>query len=728
MEKLIGNVSHYLFHNDENGYSIAKIKTEEDTHIIVGYFPILNKDVLYEFTGEWITHNTYGLQFKIESYKKLENQNKKGIVSYLSSPLFYGIGPVTAEKIVDTFGVDAVQKILDNKTILKEIGLSNIRIEKFYQQLKEHQLNEHILVELYGYDLTARLAMKLLKKYEYQTLEKLEENPYRLIEEVEGIGFIKADEIAAKLGIEKDDPKRVKAAIFYVLNNISYQSGDIYLDKESLEDLTNKVVGGNFFNDEIIDFMEKEGTIIIEDDRYYLQNAYLQEIEVADDIKRLNKPLNIDLEYIEMLLSNTEIKRSIEYTKTQKEAILTSLINKVSIITGGPGTGKTTIIDGLLETYKTYYKIKSNYDAQTRIALMAPTGRAAKRMSEILDFNAKTIHRQLGYNYEGFFIFDRANKLPYDLIIVDEASMIDLALANKLLQAIKDDAQVVIVGDVDQLPSVGAGQVLADLINSNTIPTVRLNEIHRQAKDSKIVTLASKVNNQNLTYNDLNSNSDVYLYSEFGVTNLQKTILDQIQGAVNEGYSLIDDIQVLAPMYKGDLGIDRLNVLIQKVFNRNPKDFIDYGDKTFSTGDKVIQLQNDPERMVMNGDIGVIKDIRYSTDNEKYLVVDFDGNEVNYLKSDLDLLNLAYALTIHKSQGSEYQVVIMPMVKAFTHMLKKELIYTAITRAKKYLIILGDMKLLIYAANHLAEKRKTTLKLRLTNEEQDTEISPYDFM
>lgn len=728
MEKLIGKITHYLFHNDNNGYSIAKIRTEEDTHIIVGYFPLLNKDTDYEFTGEWVTHNTYGLQFKIESYKKLEIQNRKGVISYLSSPLFYGIGPVTAEKIVDQFGLDAVSKILDDKSILKEIGLSNVRIEKFYQQLKEHQLNEHILVQLYGYDLTARLAMKLLKKYEYQTLEKLEENPYRLIEEVEGIGFIKADEIASKLGIEKDDPIRIRAAIYYVLNNISYQSGDIYLDKETLEELTNRVVGGNFYNDELVLLMEKEGTLIIEEDRYYLHNAYYQEIEVAEDIKRLNKTIDVDMDYVEMLLNNTELKRNIEYTKTQKEAILTSLVNKVSIITGGPGTGKTTIIDGLLETYKTYYRLSNDYDIESKIALMAPTGRAAKRMSEILDFNAKTIHRTLGYNYEGYFIYDRDNKMPYDLIIIDEASMIDLVLANKLFQAIKSSAQVVIVGDVDQLPSVGAGQVLADLINSNVIPTVVLNEIHRQAKDSEIVTLASKVNEQILSYDDLSSSSDVFLYSEFGVTNIQKTILEQMAGAVKNGYSIIEDIQVLAPMYKGDLGIDRLNFLIQKTFNKNPKDFINYGDKTFSTGDKVIQLQNDPERMVMNGDIGVIKDIRYTTEDDQYLVVDFDGNEVTYLKSDLDLLNLAYALSIHKAQGSEYQVVIIPMVKSFMHMLKKELIYTAITRAKKYLIILGDMKLLIYAANHLAEKRKTTLKLRLANEEIEEELSPYDFM
>jgi exodeoxyribonuclease V alpha subunit len=346
---------------------------------------------------------------------------------------------------------------------------------------------------------------------------------------------------------------------------------------------------------------------------------------------------------------------------------------------------------------------------------MAPTGRAAKRMTELLDLESKTIHRHLGYNYDGMFGYDHTNLLPYELIIIDEASMIDLNLASKLFQSIKTGCQVVIVGDVDQLPSVGAGQFLSDLIESNIIPVVRLEQIHRQAKDSKIIRLAQLVNAQNVNASDLVSDQDVYLYKAHP-NQIIHIMKNQIKGAMNEGYRLYEDIQVLAPMYKGDLGIDRLNQVLQETFNDNYKDQMTYGDKVYRIGDKVIQLVNDPERLIMNGDLGVIKDIRYNSSDQPYLMVSYAQNDVTYEKADLEDLNLAYAMSIHKSQGSEYPIVIIPMVRNFIHMLKKELIYTAITRAKKYLIFLGDMQLLIYAANHLSEKRKTTLAKRLNED------------
>ena len=332
------------------------------------------------------------------------------------------------------------------------------------------------------------------------------------------------------------------------------------------------------------------------------------------------------------------------------------------------------------------------------------------------------------------FLYDEAHPLPQDLIIIDEASMIDLFLAKKLFGSIKDGAQVIVVGDVDQLPSVGPGQVLSDMIESKMIPTVRLTQIHRQAKDSKIIRLSRAVNEQQVSYDDLVSEQDVYLYKTTQ-DRIKKTIIQQIQGAIQEGYSLIDDIQILAPMYKGDLGIDALNQALQEAFNEKRDKKMAYGDKTYYVGDKVIQLVNDPERLIMNGDIGVIKDIKFNAQDEPYLVVSYDDNDVMYEKVDLDEINLAYAISIHKSQGSEYKIVMMPMVKGYMHMLKKELIYTAMTRAKKFLIILGDMQLLIYAANYLSEKRQTTLSLRLKGEVESTieedpldELSPYDFM
>ena len=735
MESIKGKVKNYVFHNDENSYSIARIITEEQEIItIVGYFPIVSEDINYEFNGSWIKHQTYGDQFKVETFKKCEEQSESGLISYLSSAFFHGIGQKTAEKIVSHFGSQAIKRIVENKSILKEIGLSAIRIEKFYQQLIENQTNEHILVALYGYGLSGKLSMKLLGKYKMATLEKLEENPYRLIDDIEGIGFIKADEIAFKCGIAKDDIRRLTAAIIYAMQYIAYQKGDIYISYEQLIQYTDQVLGLSSDLTEAINQLKKQHKIIIEDDRYYLSMSYDAEIELTEHIKTLlNHHLDVDKSYIETILDAVELKKNIEYTAYQKQAIITALSSSISIITGGPGTGKTTIIDGLLDVYRIYHKL-GNKQAflNEKIGLMAPTGRAAKRMKELLDMEAKTIHRYLGYGYDGEFTYDQDHPLTHDLIIVDEASMIDLFLAKKLFSAVKPNAQVIIVGDVDQLPSVGPGQVLSDLIESKNIPVIRLQEIHRQAKDSKIISLARSVNEQNLTQEDLISDSDVYLYRA-QTEKIKEVMIKQIKGALEEGYSMIDDIQVLVPMYKGDMGIDKLNQLLQQTFNPSQKHSMTYGDKTFYPNDKVIQLINDPERMIMNGDIGIVKDIKTNHKDEKVMIVAFDDNEVMYEQGDLDELNLAYAISIHKSQGSEYKIVIIPMIRHYMHMLKKELIYTAITRAKKYLLILGDMNLLIYAANHLSEKRQTTLSLRLNGsinytDDSIEELSPYDFM
>ena len=737
MDQVRGKIKNYVFHNDENSYSIARLITEDQkTVTIVGYFPVVSEDMTYEFSGTWVKHNTYGEQLKVESFKKCEEQSRSGLISYLSSPFFHGIGPKTAEKIVDTLGVDAIQLITKDKSILKKIGLSAIRIEKFYQQLIENQTNEHILVALYGYELSGKLAMKLLNKYQMLTLEKLEENPYRLIDDLEGIGFIKADEIARKLNIEKNDPRRMRAAILYAIEQVAYQNGDIYLTEEQLEHEAYQALGDTFDLTDQIQSLIDEKRIVCEDNRYYLSMTYYAEIGLAEKMKRLiDQKTNRDISYLETLLDATEIQKNITYTDVQKEAIITALSNQFTIITGGPGTGKTTIIDGLLDVYRKYYQLNCKNPAiYEKIGLMAPTGRAAKRMKELLDLDAKTIHRHLGYSYDGEFLYDESHPLPQDLIIIDEASMIDLFLAKKLFGSIKESAQVIVVGDVDQLPSVGPGQVLSDMIESQMIPTVRLTQIHRQAKDSKIIRLSRAVNEQQVSYDDLVSEQDVYLYKTTQ-DRIKKTIIQQIQGAINEGYSLIDDIQILAPMYKGDLGIDALNQALQEAFNSRRDKKMVYGDKTYYVGDKVIQLVNDPERLIMNGDIGVIKDIKYNAQDDPYLVVSYDDNDVMYEKVDLDEINLAYAISIHKSQGSEYKIVMMPMVKGYMHMLKKELIYTAMTRAKKFLIILGDMQLLIYAANHLSEKRQTTLSVRLKGEvesqiEEDPldELSPYDFM
>ena len=739
MDVLRGRIISYVFRNNDNGYVIARIEDEsQEKQTIVGYLPTLNTSVFYDFFGEWIEHQKFGRQFKVESFKSIDIEDREGLITYLSSEFFTGVGPKTAEKIVDTLGMDAIEKIKKDKNILKEIGFNALKIERFYYELLANEKSETILVALYGYGIIGKTAMKILNKYSLRTLEQLEKDPYQLIQDIEGIGFLRADEIARKIGIDKHDIRRIKAAILYAMYNLAFQNGHLYLTKDQLVKYTFQVLEDEFDIDDAMNTLILEKRIIVEEERLYLPLAYDSEVEVAVNINRIRdtKRKLVDKDQVETLIFMIELQKNMTYTDMQKQAIIESLSNKFSIITGGPGTGKTTIIDGILDIYKNIFNLnKSDANIYEKIALMAPTGRAAKRMKELLDMEAQTIHRHLGYGYDGVFAYDQYHQLPHDLIIIDEASMIDIFLARRLFEAIKSDAQVIIVGDVDQLPSVGPGQVLSDLIQSNTIHVTRLNEIHRQAKDSQIVSLAASVNQQDVQHYDLRSENDVYMYRA-EADEISNIIIRQIEGALKEGYDLIEDIQVLIPQYKGTVGIDNMNTILQDKFNQNKMKQMTYGSKVFYEGDKVIQLQNDPLRMIMNGDIGYISRIGIDQNGKEFMVVTFDDNEVLFEKSDLENLSLAYAMSVHKSQGSEYKIVILPLVRAYMHMLKKELLYTAITRAKKYLIILGDIKLLSYAANHLSDLRQTTLRLRLQTEDieesrsVDTfydEVSPYDF-
>ncbi len=738
MDTIQGKIKNYVFRNDENGYSVARVITDDETLItIVGYLPKISEDVIYQFSGEWVHHQTYGEQLKIATFKKAEAQSLSGLISYLSSSFFTGVGPKTAEKIVTELGESAIEQIIKDPTVLSKVGLSPVRSKKLHNQIIENQAHEHILVTLYGYNISGKIAMKLIDRYDLKTLEMIEENPYRLIDEIEGIGFLKADEIAHKLGIKEDDMRRIKAAILYTFDHVAYANGDLYLEKDELYRYTTQTLNLAVDIQLGIDALQEEKKLIIEDDHYYLAASYHTEKVLARKIIDIHDtPLDdADIDYIDTLIDAVELQKNMVYTSVQKDAIRQALTHKITVITGGPGTGKTTIIDGLIEVYRLYHHLQDKGPLlYQKVALLAPTGRAAKRIKEILGLQASTIHRHLGYGYDGLFAYDESHPLPQELIVIDEASMIDLYLAHQLFQAILPQAQVVIVGDVDQLPSVGPGQILYDIISSERITVVRLNQIHRQAKNSEIVNLARKVNDQNLEMADLKSMNDVYLYRANN-NQIHQIIIKQIQGALDQGYSMIDDLQVLAPMYRGELGIDRLNQVLQQAFNPNSNEQITYGDKIYAKGDKVIQLVNDPERAIMNGDIGLVTKVGSNVDHKQFLVVRFDDNEVMYLKEDLDELNLAYAISIHKAQGSEYKIVIMPIVKPYMHMLKKELIYTAITRAKQYLIVLGDMPLLVYAANHLQSKRKTTLALRLNDYNQNNEVeddlkelSPYDFM
>lgn len=738
MTKIIGNITHYLFQNKENGYSIAKIVLEDGKEVVItGYFPNLSKDVSYEFEVEEVTHPKYGIQLKVNSFSKAEVQNKEGLIAYLSSDLFTGIGPMRARKIVDLFGDDAINKILKDKDLLKQVGLNPLQIERFYQQLFQNQVVEETLVQLYGYGLTSRMAMKLFNKYGASTLNVLKSNPYKLIDDIEGVGFIRADEIAKLFDISMLDDRRVEAAVLFACHTYSFKKGDTYLTKNQLIKSTHLVIGeieDQYVND-AIDRLVAQERLYSEHGYYYLSYIYDAEKAISKDIKRLinRDQSNIIKHDLSTYIEIVEKILHITYTEKQKEAIKQALSSPISVVTGGPGTGKTTVIRGIIEVYARLYDLDlSSNQIEEHIALIAPTGRAARRMNEVMGIKAQTIHRQLGYNYEGHFLFDETFQLPQKLIVIDESSMIDIFLANQLFKSISSDAIVIIVGDKDQLPSVGPGQVLGDILASKTVSVIELSEIHRQAKNSGIITLATKINTQTIKNDQLVDSNDLTLIP-LRQDEVINSIIHSVDQALDANYDLIDDIQVLAPMYKGPIGIDQINKALQKHFQSATAKHIQFADKTYYVGDKVIQLVNSPEKGIMNGDIGYIHDITKTTNNEDLIAVMFDTNKVFYHKPDLEELNLAYAISIHKSQGSEYAVVIMPLAIGYQVMLRKELLYTGITRTKSHLTLIGSLNLIEKSANLLNEKRQTALKAFLSEEELNLEVSndeltPFDFL
>lgn len=730
MPEIKGTLKSIVYRNEDNDYSIVKILTEDDLiETITGYFQKLTEGVTYTFFGDFTTHQKYGKQFKVTSYQKHEIQHEDGVISYLSSHLFTGIGPKTAERIVELLGIDAIELIINNPAVLKPVGLSAVRMKKLQQELIKERHHEMILVKLYHYGFTSKMAMKLISEYGLQTVEKIEDNPYQMIEDIDQVGFLKADLIAKIIGFEDDDPKRIEAAMIYTFESRGYQKGDTYLTFEQIDMYLKTSLRVHVEIKTYIERLINRGKLKQVEDKYCLSQAYFSEMYIAEKVKTLTVRDRLD-DNVSDVIELIEKTKHITYTSVQREAIATALVSPISIITGGPGTGKTTIIDGIVSSYLHVHELKkTDHEVATKIALMAPTGRAAKRMKDILELPAKTIHASLGYGYDGSFEYSQLLPMPYDLIIIDEASMIDIFLGHRLMDAIHDECQVVIVGDVDQLPSVGPGQFLEDLITSKKVAVTYLTQIHRQAESSQIVKLSQKVNTNQLEEDDLKTEDDVFMYQCYA-NQIASVLVKQIQGALDQGYDLYRDIQVLIPVYKGELGIDQMNNVLQDHFNQKQSLGMSFGDKTYYQGDKVIQLVNDPKQGIMNGDVGIVKKVIKNNEGQYTMTVAYDDLEIIYSKDDMDQLNLAYAMSVHKAQGSEYDIVMMPLVKSYMHMFKKELIYTAMTRAKSHLLLLGEMSLLIYASNHQTEKRQTLLQLLLNQEqkEEESELSPYDFM
>lgn len=716
----------YIFEANDSLYKVVKAETLEGSDIsLVGYFPNLILNLAYEFEGEMILHPKFGGQFKVKTFKRLDVDNKEGIVEYLSSDLFKGIGEKTAEKIYEQLGNDAIKKIIEDKSVLKKIkGFNDEKIESLYQALLKNENVEKIFVELYNYGLTPTMVNKLYSKYENKTLEVVKNNPYRLIYEVEGFGFIKTDKLAIDFGFSYNDKIRIEEGILYTLINVCGKNGfsfltDTQLINSSLKLLNNGISEDNLItlneiNTSLLSLLDKN-RIVYEENRYYPISLYNAEVDLAKRIVSINTTTDkiYSTDRIIDVMRDVELTYNIEYTQSQKKAIISTINSKVSIITGGPGTGKTTLVKGVLNILAVLSGHSITDDKfRNRLLLVAPTGRAAKRLGSSCNVEASTIHKALGYNYSLEFEYNEDNKLNNDIIIIDEFSMVDVVLASNLFKAIKDNAKVIIVGDSNQLPSVAPGNVLNDLIESGVVETSVLTDIMRQDSMSDIIKLSTQINNQRIDMSIFNKkdNRELYFYNDDSNGALDK-ILIFTEAFLNGGGNILTDLQILIPMYNGICGINEVNKRIQSKFNLS-EEMIVRGEKVFKKNDKVLQLQNNPELQIMNGDIGYIKDI-LKTDEMDYLYIDFDGLMVKYPASELENLTLAYAISIHKSQGSEYDNVILPILPSYYTMLKRKLIYTAVTRAKKKLIVIGSMNSLLDAIKRADDLRQTTLIMRL---------------
>ena len=709
MEKLEGMVSDIVFKNEENGYTIAYLANENDEITIVGCMPTLSVGESIEVEGKWVNHKTYGSQFEVNSFMPITPSSLEGIYVYLSSGMIHGIGEKMAKRIVDKFGVDTLDIIQNTPERLTEVeGIGMKKVKQIQESYEENRELRNIIIQLSPYGITPNYCLRIYKKYKEKAIDIINKNPYRLAEDVRGIGFKIADEIASKIGIDKYSPERIMQGIIYTLNQ-SLASGHTYLPKQILIEQSVKILGvePKFVENGIMDLAynqkvhleNKDGQILVYLMMYYIcENGVCKEIIKLSqhDIKDLH--INIDEE-----IKIVEKEGNISLAKNQIEAVKEAINNGVTIITGGPGTGKTTTINTII-------KIFENNDQ--KVVLCAPTGRAAKRMSETSNKEAKTIHRLLEMGFgsdseELVFFKDEEDPIDADVIILDEASMVDIILMYNLLKAVKLGTRVLLVGDSDQLPSVGAGNVLKDIIDSKVIKTVRLNEIFRQARESMIVVNAHKINNGEPLFLNV-KNKDFFFLRK----NTNEEILNEIVGLVSERlpnfykFDKLKDIQVLTSMRKGDLGVNNLNIELQKYLNppNKYKQEEEFAKRIFRVGDKVMQIRNNYTRKwetedksesgegIYNGDIGYI----FHIDKDKKTVyVLFDKVKLSAYKYDeLDELDHSFCTTIHKSQGSEFPVVVIPIVWAPPMLLSRNLLYTAVTRAKKLVVLVGDVRYL----------------------------------
>jgi exodeoxyribonuclease V alpha subunit len=684
----------FIYKNEETGYSVASLS---DGIKAVGILPGIRTGERLKLTGHYESHPKHGEQFKIESFSIIYPTTTVLISKYLGSGLIKGIGPAIADRIVDVFGENTLN-IMDNETdkLLKVEGIGKKKLVQIKKSWQEQKAVKDIMLYLQSFDISPAYALKIYRTYGKDAIRIVQENPYQLTYDVWGIGFKLADNIGKNAGFNEDHPKRIKAGIIYVLNEAS-NDGHVYLPFDEMIRKCNEILNVDL-SDSLLLFREMEdyGLLKIVNDNVYLLHYYLAERNIENKISAL---CECTPELTEKELNSVRLKTGY-YSDEQLKAIRNSLLHKILILTGGPGTGKTTALKGIIDSYKHLNKI---------ILLAAPTGRAAKRMSEVIGSEAKTIHRLLEYNpQDQIFARNEDNPLEADLLVVDEVSMIDTLLMNSLMCALSPGTTLVLVGDIDQLPSVGPGNILHDLIKSDKIPTAMLTKIFRQAEESKIVVNAHKINKGEFPALQNNETSDFFFIQEADNSIIPDLIVELCTKRLPSkyGFDPMKDIQVLTPMYRGEAGADNLNSILQSALNKNEV-LITRGKKCYKVGDKVMQLRNNYEKDVFNGDIGLIHTI--NTEDQKLEII-FNGKIVAYDFLDLDDITLAYAITVHKSQGSEYPCVILPLSTAHYIMLQRNLLYTAVTRASKMMVITGSKQALqIAIGNKKSRKRYTSL-------------------
>ena len=705
MDRITCTVDRITYQSPENGYAVlqANVKGYREQQTIVGNFFEVTVGAVLIVEGEWRVDKRYGRQFAAQSWTETLPATVTGMEKYLGSGLVKGIGPKLAKLIVSHFGLDTFKVIEEDIERLRELpGIGTSRISKIKESWEKQKDVKDIMVFLQSYGVSSTYAAKIYKTYAKESIEKVSKNPYCLADDIWGIGFKTADAIAKKMGYKDNDPRRCRSGILYTLSRLS-DDGHVYAEREQLVKTARELLLADEqpINDSI-DKMIKSEDLVLDNEAIFLPPFYYAECGVANKLKRLMGSTEQSLFEEQLDINQIVRKTHIHYDDVQVEAIRMAVNSKVMVLTGGPGTGKTTTTLGIIAALQ---------NIGMSILLAAPTGRAAKRMSEATGKEAKTIHRLLEYNpAEGYGRNDE-NPLEGGVLIVDESSMIDIILMNSLLKAVPTHMRLILVGDVDQLPSVGAGNVLRDIIDSESVPVIRLTRIFRQAQSSRIITNAHRINQGQ--YPDISNGktTDFFFIKQEDPTMAAAEIVNIVKNRIPNAYHIsTNDIQVLAPMQRSVVGATNLNIALQEAINPTGES-LNRGGFKYRKGDRVMQIRNNYDKDVYNGDIGKILEVNME---DRTLTVLFDNRRIEYEDTDLDELTLAYATTIHKSQGSEYPVVVIPILMTHFMMLQRNLVYTGITRAKKICIIVGTTKALAYSIhNQVVLKRNTRLKERL---------------